>query len=251
MNLAEALQPDLPARIAIVGGGGKTTAMFQLARQIDGPVWVTTTTHLGTDQLDLADKHFLVNSAADLDVHQLKMQKISLVTGPFTPDDRVRGPAPEVLARLFQLAEQEQVSLIVEADGSRSHPIKAPAEHEPAIPAWAKMVITVAGLSALDQPLNQDWVHRPEQFSRLTGLGIGQPISIESLARLLTHPEGGLKGTPAGSINVVLLNQADSAETQASAKKIILKLLSEGYAKVIIGGLKSAPQSLECYQSED
>ncbi len=60
LTLAQALRLDhRPSRIpnsefristsvAFVGAGGKTTAMFQLARELTPPVIVTTTTHLGT-----------------------------------------------------------------------------------------------------------------------------------------------------------------------------------------------------------
>jgi molybdenum cofactor cytidylyltransferase len=247
MNLVDCIQPVGPARIAIVGAGGKTTALFQLARKIPGPAWVTTTTHLGTDQLDLADRHFIVNSKNDLKTDLFKAQKVTLITGAYTPDDRVRGPDPEMLDCLRQAADREGVSLIVEADGSRSRPLKAPAEHEPAIPEWARCVIFVVGLSALDKPLNEQWVCRPSHFSRVTGLSEGDLITTESLVSLCIHPQGGLKGIPPKAMRVALLNQADTEETRIRAKSVVQKILAGGYDKIIVGSLTAAPDSLECY----
>ncbi len=51
--------------------------------------------------------------------------------------------------------------MIIEADGARKLPIKAPAEHEPVIPEFVNTVITVIGLSGLGKPLTEEWVHRP------------------------------------------------------------------------------------------
>jgi molybdenum cofactor cytidylyltransferase len=245
MNLVEALKPKLPARIAIVGGGGKTTALFQLAHQLPGLVWVTTTTHLGTDQLDYTDQHFIISEPDEIDLAMLKAHKSTLITGLFTLDDRVKGPEPEVIEELARVANEENISIVVEADGARSHPIKAPAAHEPVIPAWAEMVIVVVGLSALGKPLSSEWVHRPEQFEALTGWQQGQVINMASLVKLMTHPLGGLKNIPASAQKVALLNQADTPALQQEARSAAEDLLNGGFDKVIIGALRLAPDDIE------
>ena len=135
MNLFESLQQREPLNVAVVGAGGKTTAVFQLARQVGGCAWVTTTTHLGTDQLHLADKHFTIRSANDIDVPGWLAQKVSLLSGERTSDDRIKAPDGALLESIAALAKLNQISLIVEADGARSHAIKAPGEHEPMIPS--------------------------------------------------------------------------------------------------------------------
>ena len=42
------------------------------------------------------------------------------------------------LQELIKIADEHNLPLIIEADGSRQLPLKAPAEHEPAIPPWVK-----------------------------------------------------------------------------------------------------------------
>ena len=66
MNLVRALRLDDPQCIAFVGAGGKTSAMFQLARQYPPPVILTTTTHIGTWQAKFADSHYKLNIDADI-----------------------------------------------------------------------------------------------------------------------------------------------------------------------------------------
>lgn len=248
MNLAEAIQPVLPARIAIIGGGGKTTALFQLARQITGKTWVTTTTHLGTDQLGFADRHFIVDQISDEIEEQWLGQKVTLLTGEFTPDDRIKGPDNEKLSKIYLSADKRKVSLLVEADGSRSRPVKAPDSNEPATPRWAGLVITVVGLSALGQAFSEATVHRVDPFRQITGMRQGQLITVESLVQLLINPLGGLKNSPEQAIKVALLNQADTSQLCYQAAVAVPLLLAGGYDMVLAGSLKFAPDAILCWR---
>ena len=249
MNLIEALNPRLPARIVIVGGGGKTTTLFQLARQIPGKVWASTTTHLGTDQLEGAEKHFVVHSVEERDISDWLMQKSTLLTGDFTEDDRVKGPGEALMAQIKQAADKNGVSLVIEADGSRSRPIKAPGENEPATPIWAEVVITVVGLSVLGKPFSELTVHRVEPFMRITGLQTGDTLTLQSIVRLLVSPLGGLKNSPKAAFKVALLNQADTPELRSQATAVVPQLLAGGYDCVLIGALQKAPNDLLCFKN--
>lgn len=240
MNLFESLQQSEPLNVAVVGAGGKTTAIFQLARQVSGCAWVTTTTHLGTDQLHLADKHFTINLAGDIDVPGWLAQKVSLLTGEQTPDDRVEGPNGVLLESIAALAKRNHISLIAEADGARSHPIKAPGEHEPVIPAWVNTVIVVVGLSALGKPLSAEWVHRPEPFARLSGILPGMPITLDGMIHMLFNPTGGLKGIPEKARKIVLFNQADTVILNYEDLSRMRKLLDK-FDHVVVASLATKP----------
>lgn len=248
MNLFTSLRQDEPLKIAIVGAGGKTTALFQLARQMSGCAWVTTTTHLGTDQLYLADRHFTLKSAQDTDIASWLAQKVTLLTGERTADDRVAAPPQEILQALPAQADLNAVSLIVEADGARSHPIKAPAEREPVIPSWVSTVIVVAGLSALGKPLSADWVHRPERFAQLSGILPADPITLSGMVRMLLDPSGGLKGLPAGCRKIVLFNQADTMNLNDEDFALMSPLL-EQYDPVLVASLAYKPEEVKTISS--
>ena len=230
MQLIEALRLDRNARAALVGGGGKTTALFQLARELlsqSESVLVTTTTHLGSWQSAQADHHFILLAAASYLPTHLP-PGVLLFSGPPSGEERLSGLDKAAIQALFTLAEAHRLPLLVEADGSRRLPLKAPAAHEPVIPGWANTVVVTVGMSGLGQPLNADWVQRPEIFARLAGLPTGEAISIEALARVLCHPQGGLKGIPPAARRIVLLNQADTPERQAAAGRLAQHLLAPG-----------------------
>ena len=247
MNLLQALNTTHPLCAAIVGAGGKTTAMFSLARQVPGPAWVTTSTHLGTDQAVYADRHFILNKSSDFKLAEYLQHKVTLLTGGVTPDDRLHSPAPELLALIHEHAEREGISLLLEADGSRSIPLKAPGDHEPVIPVWVTSVMVLVGCSGIGRRLSGQTVFRAERFSQLTGLPMGEIITPENVRDLLLHPLGGLKNIPAGTLKAVLFNQVESAQARAVIGKIAPDLLRGGYDRVIAGGLKSAPDELESY----
>ena len=126
---------------------------------------------------------------------------------------------------------------MIEADGSRQKPLKAPGEHEPPIPDFVQTVVVVVGLSALGKPLDAETVHRPEIFARLSGLQLGETITAAALTRVLTHPEGGLKNIPPAARRVALLNQADTPDLQAQADAIA-KALLPAYHSVVVASLK-------------
>ncbi|MCJ7715242.1 MAG: selenium cofactor biosynthesis protein YqeC, partial [Anaerolineales bacterium] len=211
MDLVKTFRLTTTSKIALVGSGGKTTAMLQLARDFGSRVILTTTTHLALDQLNEADKHFIVESVEDLPSENLDLkEQILMFTGPQVEPNRVKGPIQDVLNRLSVLADHWGCPILIEADGARQLPIKAPAKHEPSIPPFVNAVIVVIGLSGLGKPLNEKWVHRPELFSELVGISLGTEITSQHLAAAITSPRGGLKNIPADARKLLLVNQIDS-----------------------------------------
>ena len=222
--------------------------MFSLARQIPGPVWVTTSAHLGTDQTSLADRHFVLCSKEDIQPAKWMKQKVTLLSGAATADNRLSSPAADLLEAVHVAALRAGVSLLLEADGSRSIPLKAPGEHEPPIPGWVRQVVVLAGLSMVGKPLSEQTVYRAARFGELSGLQAGDLISITHVRDVLLNPLGGMKNIPAGAGKSVVFNQADTAKDQDLAGSVACELLEGGYDRVVIGGLKHAPEDLVCYR---
>jgi len=240
MELTRALRLDQvkqPPRVAFVGAGGKTIAMFQCARQLAGPVLVTAATHLAVDQLSFGDQHFVIEDSLPGQLVTEIPSGITLLTGPPERDSqRTLGLTADLLKQVYTFAEAHRIPLLIEADGSRQLPLKAPATHEPPIPEFVDFVVVVAGLSGLGRPLTPEWIHRPEMFAQLSGLSLGDIVSPKALAQVLLHPEGGLKNIPSTVRRVALLNQADTPELQAQAVALKSDLLAE-YDAVVVSSL--------------
>ena len=230
MTLADALGLRGDEVVALVGGGGKTTAMFRLAREIvakGGRAITTTTTRIFAAQIALAPAHV---PAADATPERVSAALAAhgqvLVIGPTNAGT---GKADGVSLELFRRlrAWHPEACILNEADGSRMRPFKAPAEHEPVIPVETTLVVPVVGADVFGQPLDADHVHRPELVSALSGAPPGAPITPEIVARVLAHPEGGRKGVPAGARVVALINKVESLPDRAPARETAARLLRE------------------------
>src|SRR5688572_17814437 len=143
MNLLHSLRLDTSNKnqvISFVGSGGKTTALFQLAKQFKSNVIVTTTTHLGAWQTSLADHHIVAKSIDDLKT--ISNEGIILITGEIE-NDRTKPISENTLDWLREYFKNQNIPLLIEADGSRQKPLKSPAEHEPPIPEFTDIVIYI------------------------------------------------------------------------------------------------------------
>jgi molybdenum cofactor cytidylyltransferase len=222
LTLSKALRLSSTPCIAFVGAGGKTTAMFHLAREFSKPVIVTATTHLGNWQIPLADQHLIPTSMQEIVEAQFK--GVSLITGAIGKDDRTKGIDGDFIIRLRAETKKRHLPLLIEADGARQKSLKAPMYYEPSIPDFADSVVVVAGMSALGKSLSEETVYHPELFSKLTGLQIGQIITPDSIVQVLCHSNGGQKNIPPAARRTVLLNQCDTTELQSATHGMIPSL---------------------------
>lgn len=239
MNLSQALRlgaPSVAPIVSFTGSGGKTTALFQLARQLasTSAVLVTATSHLGVWQTSLADHHRIANQIADLE--NFPSSGVVLITGE-RDGERTKPVSEIILDWLRAKSKNDNLPLLIEADGSRQKPLKAPATHEPAIPNFSELVVHVVGMSALGKPLEDQYVHRAQIFSERTGLALGEAITAEALLSLLLHPQGGLKDVPTNAKHIALLNQADTPELQSLSGSMARQLLHK-YDSVVVGSLQ-------------
>lgn len=237
LSLAKALRAQSSSCIVFVGAGGKTTAMFNLARALPSPLIVTATSHLGIWQIPFADTHIVADSPAFMKKLGDKLNGVTLITGEID-GERTKPVNENLLGKLNLFCRSHSIPLLVEADGSRQKPLKAWAEHEPPIPKFADQVVQVVGMNGLGKPLTDEHVHRAEIFSQLSGLKMGDSVSTEALTRVLTHAEGGLKNIQSQTRKTVLLNQADTLETQSLAHTMVNSLFPH-YQSAIVANIKS------------
>ena len=211
------LHMDVHRLVALVGAGGKTSTLYALARQgVDNgkKVVITTTTHiLPHPALPLAGS--LEELAA------LLGDRPAATWGRYALPDKLSGGGPPAEA----LAVADLV--LVEADGARLHPLKAPADHEPVIPPEADAVVALAGLDCIGRPIGAI-CHRPERVCALLGVGMDHVLTPADAAAVLSHPQGGRKGVAASMAFRVLLNKADTPERAAWGREIQEILARQG-----------------------
>ena len=234
-GIPQADDGSLCTSIAFVGAGGKTTSMFTLARELPMPTLITCTTHIGAWQLMEADRHIVNESIADL--VELGNGKVTVFTGPPDLDQRLSAVTPELLHRLRLESLRHGWPLLIEADGAHEKPLKAPREGEPQLPSFVEVVVVSAGMSGLGKKLDSESVHRPDIYAQLSGLEPNASITGDAIGGVLMHARGGLKDIPPPARRIALLNQADTADLQAEARRIA-RSLETCYDAVVIATLR-------------
>jgi molybdenum cofactor cytidylyltransferase len=249
MTLADALRMTADESVALVGGGGKTTAMFRLAREMGargGRAITTTTTRIFGAQIALAPAHVPAAEATRERVAAaLAVHGHVLVIGP---TEAGSGKAEGVSLDLFRLLRAwfPDVCILNEADGSRMRPFKAPADYEPVIPPETTLVVPVVGADVFGAPLDAEHVHRPELVSALSGAPMGARVTPAIVARVLAHPDGGRKGVPAGARVIVLINKVDTLPDRAPARETAACLLREpAIHSVVLASVRAEEPVLE------
>ena len=230
MQLSHALRIRPKEVVVLVGSGGKTTLMFRLADElaVSGRRVVTAmTTRIFVGQMLRAPARLSTEDEAAL-LSQLpaalEAHRHVIVAGEvIVEQDKVQGVPPALLDRIA--LEPEADAVIIEADGSRRLPLKAPAPHEPVIPTSATIVISLVGLDVLGQPLDAEHVHRPQLVAELTGAALGDPVTPAIIAAVLAHPQGGAKDVPPAARLIPFLNKAEDEATLAAAREIARLLL--------------------------
>ncbi len=178
--------------VTLIGAGGKTSTMYELAHQMGSEnkkVLITTTTKIYYVPDD--KEHFFSDELYENLFYKLQKHVYPghfLVAGIGVKSGKVLGIKPEWVDRL---AESRLFDLIlVEGDGSAQKPLKAPTNLEPVIPSSTSLILPVMGLDVVGQPLHDQVVHRVEKLKEVTKLQNGEKIKFHDIYRVFIDPSG-------------------------------------------------------------
>lgn len=199
-----------PQMIAFIGGGGKTSSIIRLAKQLKesgNDVLISTTTKMYAMNEPFISQT-VIRETLDPTIEFRK--GVALLGRQLERVDKLIGHPPEVIDLLHDYANDRW--LLIEADGSRGRSLKGHRPDEPQMPQNVSLVIAMVGADVYGKPVDADYVHRPEVFCRLTGAQMGDIVSEEHIIKLLMHPEGYFKNTPKAAKRMVWINKALSSD---------------------------------------
>lgn len=236
MDLFDAFGLPTGAIVAVVGAGGKTSLVYALAgeqAQRGGTAVVTGTVKFTRPAGVTVDD---VVQATDNDVcsavsHVLRPGHVALAYRQRGTRGRMHGFAPQTVAAFGAL---HPGIIVIEADGAAHRPFKAPADHEPVIPAAATDVIVCVGLDVLGRPIGPRDVHRPELVARIARRAMGAPVTGNTVSDILLAHDGGRKGVPASARLHALLNAPPSHDFIQVGARIGATLVYGGYRRAVI-----------------
>lgn len=239
---------SLPARVNLVGGGGKTSLILKLLDEFSEsvPVIYTTTTRIHPPHpleglvVISSDNEAYLEMLLERAVLSWCSGRKFVVTRLSSAPDLLRGVERSFADRLDRVLFP---LILNEADGARSMSLKMPREGEPVLMASANYLVPVIGLDCLNQPLGPQTLFRWELASKRFKLQAGERLVPELAASILLHPHGVCKGWKPGMNIIPFINKADSDSDEPAARSLAQALMHNGnfpVERVVWGSAQNA-----------
>lgn len=223
MKLREAFRVARGDVIALTGAGGKTSTLMALAHELADEGWrvlTTTTTRIAEDELRRMPHVLKPEVGAQAISEALAQHRFTFIYSA-TRGGKVYGL--ESVGWLLDSVDAD--ALIVEADGARRLPFKAPYAHEPVIPAETSLVVPVASIAALGQPLDDEHIYNAQAMIDKFGFYPGAAVKSPWIAQVLRDDDMGLKGAPARARVIAWLNGTPRTGYLRARARLIAKLI--------------------------
>lgn len=233
--------------VALVGAGGKTTTLLALGYELAEAGWrvlATTTTRISTEQLEMMPRSLAVDVGAGVISDALNAERFVCVYGEIR-GIKVYGPPLSQISWLLDSVDADL--LLIEADGARRLPFKAPHDHEPVIPPETTLVIPIAALTVLGQPLDDEHVYNAQAMIDRFGFYPGSPVKSPWVAQVLRDETMGLRGVPEQARVMALLNGTPAAGYVRARARLIARLIlrSPRVQGVVLGSARAADPVIE------
>ncbi|MEP7285249.1 MAG: selenium cofactor biosynthesis protein YqeC [Chloroflexota bacterium] len=230
MQIRQALNIQRGDVVAFTGAGGKTSTLFRLGNELAAEglrVIGTTTTRIAASELSLAPGELSIDGPGtsyrpSAISRALNKNNFVFLYGQLRGNKAI-GLTPEMIDALTDNLDSDVI--LIEADGSRQLPFKAPMSYEPVIPVSTSLVVPITGFDAVGEPLNDQHVYNPEAMMERYGYVLDSRIKAPWLASVLRDTELGLKGVPMSARVVALINKVPASGFQRGRARMIARMI--------------------------
>jgi molybdenum cofactor cytidylyltransferase len=252
MRLQQALNIQRGDIVAFTGAGGKTSALVQLGKELAADGWrviATTTTRVASHELSMIPGELSTDGRGGVfrpaSITRALNQHGFVFLYGHIHNGKAIGVAPEMIEALTDAIDSDVI--LVEADGSRGLPFKAPYAHEPVIPAGTTLVVPVVGFDVLGQTLDDEHVYNPDAMIARYGFTPGGRIKAPWIASVQRDTELGLKSVPAEARVIGLINKVPTLGYQRGRARMIARLMlrEPRIQGVAVGAVQSEQPSFE------
>jgi len=223
--------------ISVIGSGGKTTFILEMARAFkeEEKILIGPTTKMQANIMDEMDICFLGEQV----IKTKKIDKNGIYfTGSYNADKKKLSSLPlEEWKYLIKASKYDKV--LLEADGSKTLLLKGWAAYEPVILSETTMTIGIIPITAYGMYANNKTVFRFEKFKKIANILENEIVDEQILAKVIGHSKG-LLGTAQGC-KIVFINKCDLEEDFENAKRVVRAIdddILKGIDKIIAGSLK-------------
>lgn len=176
------------ATIALVGAGGKTTFAYELAKafRAEGKqVLVSTTTHMRASE----EYCYLWREEIPTEIQLEELRRHIESGNVWTAGRKAKaGKIQSLPEKALEALREQELILILEADGAKERLIKMPADHEPVIPKKTDLVIGVTSWLAIGQPVKT--AHRMELVKAFLEKSEEAVLTEEDVFQIMTNRKG-------------------------------------------------------------
>lgn len=208
--------------ISIVGAGGKTSLLYDLAQRfVDNGLRtvVLTTTKIYQPQA----------FCESIEACRANWERgCYAVCGTVISREKLGCPSKEVLKQILLEAQ----AVLVEADGAAGKACKVPASHEPVILPESDIVIGVLGADVLGCTIEES-CHRPHAVAAFLGREVDHRLTEADLAEIFLSEQGLYKNVGCRSYYMVL-NKCDNEEREQAGERIRQQLWQKGKGEAIL-----------------
>ncbi|PKK40226.1 hypothetical protein ABB02_00436 [Clostridiaceae bacterium JG1575] len=236
MKLSNLLFADQPHVISVIGTGGKTHLIRQIAKENRESSRVLISNTGTMERIPEAEVDF-IDYAFREDYHLCTVQGpgVYVLAYELDPDNRLRGlPLPILEAQLscFDLC-------LIECDESRQRAIKAWRPNEPALLLSTEVTLGVLNVRAVGQRIGVDTVENLDVFCDITGKSVGDLITSQDLLTMILHPH--MMFQTARGRRILFLNQADDEPSRRLGELLAKSVLAapKGPDRVILGSIRT------------
>lgn len=212
--LENSLQDLRGSCVALIGGGGKTSLLRRLGKELapDYPKMILTS----------LTQSFPLPGFPSIPLHSFQTDDLAgLFTGPYPPyitglptgNGKYSGISEKDLSAMMKYSPL----CVFECDGARNLPLKAHNDQDPRVPAFATHVIVVIGADVVNTRLSDGYVHRPALFRETWGIKNDMTLDISFISRVVTSDRGYLNRIPHTQRPVYFVNKADTHPAEAES----------------------------------
>lgn len=232
--------------ISIVGGGGKTSTLIRLGKELydsDKRTILSTTTHMEALNFNLIRYSGELTNALIEKIETEILNYPVVVAKRLVKGDKIKGLSLDQVALINREISFDY--MIIEADGANKKSLKAPHLYEPPVPPCTTLFVVVIGFDIIGKKLNINNVHRPQIVARILNKPMESIIQPSDIITLLKNPNGLLKNRPPATRTVVILNKAKETDINEAVNLAdgIIKY-GQGINSVICGEVNKPYQLL-------
>lgn len=226
MNLAQIIDVNIDSIVTVVGAGGKTSLINYLANYYKDSysVLLTTTTKIFPPKERFYDKYKLTTPSKN---------GVVVCGSHINNEGKIVGLEFNDLDKIIPKFDL----VLIEGDGSKMKKIKGWRHNEPIVYPKTSKVIGVLDITAYDMDINEENIHRLEEFKKITTINQKRKITIKNLCDIVLSENGIFKNSIGEKM--LFINKVESEYYEELAKILIKNIINtNSNINIVYGSIK-------------